>query len=327
MSPRSAQAAATVARAEAKWRLLLQSTSDTVTLVDENGLVRQSTGEFTDVLGYEFDWWPGRSGFDLIHPDDLPRAAGVFAELVDNPGETYAEVLRTRNAAGHWELIEYTAVNRLDDPLVESIVITTRNVTEFTQAEAMLADEAKILELIARGAPLEQTLETIAVMVDYHTGGDSGVFLLDDAGRRVTSCAAPSMPDELVAAARRAVIEPDYEPIIGRTHAAECGDFGIHAGRTDADFLLAVGYHAGWSVPVIDTRDERVCRHDHGALRRAPATGDAPSAKWSTSPVTWRPSPSNAIVDAARSRAPGPARPPDRPPEPPGDRRAARRPP
>ena len=155
------EAAATVPRAEAKWRLLLQSTSDTVTLVDENGLVRQSTGEFTDVLGYEFDWWPGRSGFDLIHPDDLPRAAGVFSELVDNPGETYAEVLRTRNAAGHWELIEYTAVNRLDDPLVESIVITTRNVTEFTQAEAMLADEAKILELIARGAaPFEQTLET-----------------------------------------------------------------------------------------------------------------------------------------------------------------------
>ena len=79
--------------------------------------------------------------------------------------------MRTRNAAGHWELIEYTAVNRLDDPLVESIVITTRNVTEFTQAEAMLADEAKILELIARGAPLQQTLETIAAMVEYHTGG------------------------------------------------------------------------------------------------------------------------------------------------------------
>ena len=161
------------------------------------------------MLGYEFDWWPGRSGFDLIHPDDLPRAAGVFAELLDNPGETYAEVLRTRNADGHWELIEYTAVNRLDDPLVESIVITTRNVTEFTQAEAMLADEAKILELIARGAPLEQTLDTIATMVDYHTGGDSGVFLFSADGTRLTSCAAPSMPDELVDAARRGVRDPD----------------------------------------------------------------------------------------------------------------------
>ena len=229
-----------------------------MTLVDGNGLVRQSTGEFTDVLGYEFDWWPGRSGFDLIHPDDLPRAAGVFAELVDNPGETYAEVLRTRNAAGHWELIEYTAVNRLDDPSVESIVITTRNVTEFTQAEAMLADEAKVLELIARGAPLEQTLETIAVMVDYHTGGDSGVFLLDAEGTRMTSSAAPSMPDELVAAARQTVIRPDDEPIIGRTAPGECGDFAVYAGRADADFLMAVGYHAGWSVPVVDTRDERV---------------------------------------------------------------------
>ena len=252
------EAAATVARAEAKWRLLLQSTSDTVTLVDENGLVRQSTGEFTDVLGYEFDWWPGRSGFDLIHPDDLPRAAGVFSELIDNPGETYAEVLRTRNAAGHWELIEYTAVNRLDDPLVESIVITTRNVTEFTQAEAMLADEAKILELIARGAPLQQTLETIAAMVDYHTGGDSGVFLLDAEGARLTSSAAPSMPTELVTAARHAVLQPGVESIMGRVEASECGDFGRQTGQVEADFLLSFGYHAGWSVPVVDTRDERV---------------------------------------------------------------------
>jgi diguanylate cyclase (GGDEF)-like protein/PAS domain S-box-containing protein len=249
------QAAAAISRAEAKWRLLLQSTSDTVTLVDAEGRVRLSTGEFTDVLGYEFDWWPGRSGFDLIHPDDLPRAAGVFAELLDNPGETFAEVLRTRNAAGHWELIEYTAVNRLDDPLVESIVMTTRNVTEVTQAEALLADEAKILELIARGATIDQTLGSIATMVDYHTGGDSGVFLIDPLTQRLTISASPAMPDELVRAARDSVLEE--EPLIGRAESGECGDFSTMAGHADADYLLAVGYHAGWSLPVKDTRDDR----------------------------------------------------------------------
>jgi hypothetical protein len=52
------------------------------------------------MLGYEFDWWPGRSGFDLIHPDDLPLQA--FLPSWSTTGETYAEVLRTRNAAGHW---------------------------------------------------------------------------------------------------------------------------------------------------------------------------------------------------------------------------------
>jgi len=217
-------AAETMARAEAKWRLLLQSTSDTITLVDARGYVRQTTGEFTDILGYEFDWWPGRSGFDLIHPDDLPRAAGVFAELLDSPGETYGEVLRTRHSSGHWELIEYTAVNRLDDPLVEAIVITTRNITDLTQTEALLADEAHTLELIARGAPLEQTLETIVRMVDYHTGGDSRVSLLDQIDERRSACAAPSMPLELV----------------------------------DTDLSMAGGYHTEWSVPIEDTRDQSI---------------------------------------------------------------------
>jgi diguanylate cyclase (GGDEF)-like protein/PAS domain S-box-containing protein len=252
------EAAAAIARAEAKWRTLLQSTSDTVTLLDADGRVRQTTGEFTDVLGYEFDWWPGRSGFDLIHPDDLPRAAGVFAELLDAPGETYAEVLRTRTASGHWELIEYTAVNRLDDPLVESIVITTRNVTEVTQAEVLLADEAKILELIARGAPLTQTLESIASMVDYHTSGDSGVFMLSDDGRHLIASAAPSLPPRLVEAAEAIIMEPGNEPLLWSNDPAECADFTEHRGRYDADFLVDVGYRAGWSVPVVDTRDEHV---------------------------------------------------------------------
>ena len=70
-----------IAAAERKWRVLLQSTSDTVTLVDAHCNICQTTGELTDVLGYPPTWWAGRSGFDLIHPDDLPRAAGVFAEV------------------------------------------------------------------------------------------------------------------------------------------------------------------------------------------------------------------------------------------------------
>ena len=249
-------AAEAVARAENKWRVLLQSTSDTVTLVDAKGRVRQSTGEFTDVLGYDFDWWPGRSGFDLIHPDDVSRAAGVFAELLDNPNETYAEVLRTRHAAGHWELIEYTAVNRLDDPLVEAIVMTSRNVTDVTRAEAMLADEARILELIARDAPLDQTLDTIATMVDYHTGGDSGVFLVDEHEAHLGTCSAPSMPVELVAAARRGVLSSGAQPILARSEIVECGDFGSAAVGIDVECVMSAGYRAGWSNPIVDTRGQ-----------------------------------------------------------------------
>jgi diguanylate cyclase (GGDEF)-like protein/PAS domain S-box-containing protein len=248
-------AADAVARAENKWRALLQSTSDTVTLVDREGRIRHTTGEFTDVLGYDFDWWPGQSGFDLIHPDDVPRAAGVFAELLDHPTETYAEVLRTRHATGRWELIEYTAVNRLDDPLVEAIVMTSRNVTELTQAEAMLADEAKVLEQIARGDPLRQTLDTIATMVDYHTGGDSGVFVIDAEGPGLAVCAAPSMPSKLVAAALSGTLSSGRPRLIAHEAAQEWGDFRRANEVDETHELWSSGYRAGWSVPVVATRD------------------------------------------------------------------------
>jgi diguanylate cyclase (GGDEF)-like protein/PAS domain S-box-containing protein len=247
-----------VANAEKKWRVLLQSTSDTVTLVDASGNVCQSTGELTDVLGYPPNWWPGQSGFDLIHPDDLPRAAGVFAELLDNPDQTFSEVLRTRHAAGHWELIEYTASNRLDDPHVEAIVITSRNVTDFTRAEAMLADEAEILERIARGGPLPQTLETIASMVDYHTGGDSGLFVLDHHASSLTTCAAPSIPTGLVNALRVHGLRSATGPVLGSHDPEEWPDLTAPDAMADAEVLLAHGYRAGWSQPIVETRDKEI---------------------------------------------------------------------
>ncbi len=228
----------------------------------------------------------------------------MFAELLDNPGETYAEVLRTRSAAGHWELIEYTAVNRLDDPLVDSIVITTRNVTDFTQAEAMLADEAKILELIARGAPLQQTLET-----HRHDGRlphrwrqrrlptRPRVRRQPPDGMRRTVDARPSSST----AAREAVIEPGDEPILGRAGLPSAATSArVPAVRTS---ISCSGRRLPRRLVGSGIRHPRRAsgRHDRGALRRAAAYLRCASARSSAWPATSRPSRSNAIARNATS--------------------------
>jgi diguanylate cyclase (GGDEF)-like protein/PAS domain S-box-containing protein len=156
--------------AEQRWRTLLESTSETLTLCDAEGRIHQTTGEFSDVLGYPGEWWVDRLTFDLIHPDDQPRARAAFARMLERPGAQVSDVLRTRHREGHWELIEYTAVNRLDDPMVGAAIITSRSVSDVRRAERLLADEALVLELIARGAPLDDTLAAVVEMVEYHTG-------------------------------------------------------------------------------------------------------------------------------------------------------------
>ena len=165
--------------AEHKWRQLALRSADTITLVDDHGHVLQSTGETRPTMGYDASWWRDKSGLELIHPDDLEEAAETWAHLASTPGHRVRVVYRTRHRNGHYEMIEYTGVNLLADPAVNGIVIAGRNVSAKKHAELLLTDEARILEMIVRDAPLDEVLAEIVQVVDYHTAGDTGIFLLD----------------------------------------------------------------------------------------------------------------------------------------------------
>ncbi len=165
--------------AEHKWRQLALRSADTITLVDGHGHVLQSTGETRPTMGYEASWWRDKSGLELIHPDDLDAAAETWAHLASTPGHRIRVVYRTRHRNGHYDLIEYTGINLLDDPAVNGIVIAGRDVSAQKQAELLLADEARILEMIVQDAPLDDVLAEIVRVVDHHTAGETGIFLLD----------------------------------------------------------------------------------------------------------------------------------------------------
>jgi diguanylate cyclase (GGDEF)-like protein/PAS domain S-box-containing protein len=248
-----------VSQAEHKWRTLLESTNDTVTLVDGTGRVKQTTGEFTDVLGYPANWWKGQPGFDLIHPDDRPVALELFEWSLEHPGEPISDVFRTRHHDGRWELIEYTAVNKLDDPAVDAVVVTTHNVTEVRLAEALLSDEAAVLELIARNADLRDILDEVVRMVEFHTGGRAGVFILDrDAPSDVQACSSEDLSEMLRAAVAGGAPSTCAEAIRLREPVI-VDDVQTHPFTADNPGpFLAAGIRSAWSHPVMDTDGSEV---------------------------------------------------------------------
>ncbi|MCX7621818.1 MAG: diguanylate cyclase, partial [Acidimicrobiales bacterium] len=246
--------------AQYKWRKLLENISDTVTLLDSQSRVIETTGEFTDVLGYDSASWVGRIGLELIHESDRTEAERLFADLLKHPGREYRAVFRTLHQDGHLELIEYTGVNLLDDPIVNGIVISTRNVTEVKRAEALLADEAAILELIARDAPLEETLPALVLMVEEHSNAAAALFLLEG-GTRLTVGAPGSLDPRLVHAITNRVLHPS-EGITSVLHTraptmiTAFADDPLTAEHGAA--IEALGYRSGWVSPVVESRNEEV---------------------------------------------------------------------
>jgi diguanylate cyclase (GGDEF)-like protein/PAS domain S-box-containing protein len=143
----------------ARLEALLRNIACTVSVLDEHGNVVLSAADGTPTLGYED--LVSRNSRDLVHPDDRAIFDEVQAEVLAEPGVEVDCQLRMRHAHGHYEVIEGTARNLLDDPEVRGIVVTTRNVSRRHRHDRLLADANAALEAIAAGQSLEEVAELV----------------------------------------------------------------------------------------------------------------------------------------------------------------------
>ena len=129
------------ARAEAEFKALIAQSSDIITVLSADGSWRSSSDAGTRLLGYEHGFDPEGGIFSLLHPDDVERALQAFADLLAgerDPDETI--ITRVRASDDSWHYVETVARNLLDDPLVQGIVLNTRDVSERVLAEESLVE-------------------------------------------------------------------------------------------------------------------------------------------------------------------------------------------
>src|SRR3990170_3525553 len=70
------------------------------------------------------------------------------------------------------------------------------DVTEGKRTDALLAGDKRVLEMVARGAPLQEVLELLARNVEEQASGMlCSILLLDHGGTNLRHGAAPSLPD------------------------------------------------------------------------------------------------------------------------------------
>lgn len=129
----------------ARMRKLLQHAAGTLTLVNLEGNVIETSGRYRDTLGYPPEFWEGRTILDLVVPEDLPLVLGMRDQLLADPEEPITNDLRVQGADRSIETLQVTALNKLTDPDLTGIILSTRNVTlerQITRAVAQMRDEA-----------------------------------------------------------------------------------------------------------------------------------------------------------------------------------------
>ena len=123
-----------------QYETMLANISDTVVLVDRDAKITVTTGLRFGMLGYGEEFWESHTLMDVMHPDDIERVLQVRDELEAHPGEPMVFTVQMRRRDDTWLDIEVTAVDCADDPLVDGIVLTVRDVTERLRTRRQLED-------------------------------------------------------------------------------------------------------------------------------------------------------------------------------------------
>ncbi len=187
---------------EARFRALIENTTDSIVLVDAAGGVLENYSS-QDFLGYSGAENAGRIGFEFIHPDDLVTAMQAFVALLEQPGVSRPYELRIRDANGQWRWVESVGNNLLGHPDVGAVVITSRDVSERHHAqEAMLRNEVRqklLLQALGEDIVVVEVGGAVVDRVDgpHLAGATPGtladIIHPDDLGRllaAVVDCAA-----------------------------------------------------------------------------------------------------------------------------------------
>jgi diguanylate cyclase (GGDEF)-like protein/PAS domain S-box-containing protein len=129
-------------RSEARFRSLVQNSSDAFVVVSPDGVIGYESVAVERVLGYPVDQRAGTRFLDLAHDEDRETARSALAEVADAPGGERTFDVRIHHADGSWRIIECVAKNLVHDPAVDGIVINYRDITERRALEDQLVHQA-----------------------------------------------------------------------------------------------------------------------------------------------------------------------------------------
>jgi PAS domain S-box-containing protein len=213
-----------------------------------------------DYTGVRLEDARGSGWQTALHPDDAARLLDDWRSLLDSgePGQSEAR-LRRFDGTFRWFLISAVPLRDEAGNLVKWCGQNT-DIDDRKRAEALLAAEKGLLEMVADGRSLTVVLEALCKLVeDAATGSYCSVVLVDPSGTRLEHGAAPSLPGSFITSIIGRPVNMDSGPC---AMAAYLNDQVIAADLTLetrwewyqwCPMALEHGLKACWSTPISST--------------------------------------------------------------------------
>jgi two-component system cell cycle sensor histidine kinase/response regulator CckA len=144
------QAQAALKSSEEKFRSIVETTRDWICASDSVGRCRYSNPAVASILGFSPTELVGRSLWELVHPEDRPRAFEVFGQCHDTRKGWSGLVVRLQHRDGSWRCLESAGMPILDSSgTVVGFQGTGHDTTEQRMLEEQLRQSQK-MEAVGR---------------------------------------------------------------------------------------------------------------------------------------------------------------------------------
>jgi diguanylate cyclase (GGDEF)-like protein/PAS domain S-box-containing protein len=129
---------------EARFRSLVQNSTDVVMVVDVDSTVRYVSPSVEGVFGYDASELEGTKLTSLIHPEDKTQVLQFLTPAAVREGAPATQLIesRMRHRDDFWLHVETLRTDLMHDPNVKGIVLNSRDVSERKAFEEQLAHQA-----------------------------------------------------------------------------------------------------------------------------------------------------------------------------------------
>ncbi|MBS1848897.1 MAG: EAL domain-containing protein [Actinobacteria bacterium] len=206
---------------ERRFESLVRNSSDMIVVLDREYRVTYVSPAVQQVMGYPPGMLLGNVALIGFHRDDVESTL-LALEALESEATSDLNLARIAHSSGTWRWIEARAVNLLDDPTVNGIVVNCRDVTERVIAQALIEDGIARQDAVARLGRVALTAPDTRSLAEQAAG-------LVRSTLEVDSCEVALFDDGVVTEAVAAQAET-----VGRLEddAFPCG--GIIAACTEA---------------------------------------------------------------------------------------------
>jgi len=216
---------------------------------------------WSEITGLSLEQARGDGWTKSLHPEDRDRVAGEWCEAAEK-GLSFQAEYRFQHSNGKitWVLGQAEA-ERDSLGKICGYVGTITDIAKRKKAESLIAGQNKILELIATGCPLQETLDALTLTVEEQTNGlYCSLLLLDESGKRLFNGSCPHLPKGYIKAIDGFAIGPSV---------GSCGTAAYHkeviivediaSDPLWADYKktpLSYGLKACWSAPMLSSKGQ-----------------------------------------------------------------------